>query len=298
MWRRYPGILALWFILLAHTLSCGSDSKKNPTGPGDDTPDDIGIIFVSIPGGTFQMGDVEGDGYNDERPVHTVTVSGFEMGINEVTNAQYAEYLTEAHASGHISATSTSVTGVTGEWSGQEYLDLDGYCQISYSDGTFTVDSGKETRPVVEVTWYGAKSLARHYGLDLPTEAEWEYACRGGRQLMYGTDDGTIDSTKVNYNRNVDHATGVGSYPPNPFGLYDMSGNVAEWCHDWFDVYTSDSATNPTGSQFGSWRVWRCGTWGLDVKSCRAAARGNDHPGGSKGQVGFRVVRRPGGLTY
>jgi formylglycine-generating enzyme required for sulfatase activity len=296
MRRRHPGMTALWLILIALTLSCGSD---NPTGSAEDTPDDIGITFVTIPGGTFQMGDVEGVGGDHEKPVHMVTVSGFEIGIYEVTNAQYVAYLTEALASGDITATNTSVQGASGGWSGEEYLDLDSdYYQISYSGGAFTVESGTENRPVIEVTWYGSKSFALYYGLDLPTEAEWEYACRGGGQLMYGTDDGTIDSSKVNYIDNVFHTTYVGIYPSNPFGLYDMSGNVWEWCHDWYGAYTEDSATNPSGAQSGFDRVGRGGGWNEIAGDCRAAYRNYGNPGISNYSLGFRVVRRPGGLTY
>ena len=262
-----------------------------------DPPDDL--TFVTIPGGTFQMGDVEDGGYEREKPVHTVTVSGFEMDIHEVTNAQYASYLTEALASGDITATSSSVTGASGEWSGQKYIDLDDSdCQISYSGGTFTVDSDMENRPVVEVTWYGSKSFAVYYGLDLPTEAEWEYSCRGGQQLMYGTDDGTLDSTKANYYINALHTTDVGSYPYNPFGLYDMSGNVWEWCHDWYGNYTSDSATNPSGVHSGSYRVIRGGYWYGIASSCRASFRNGTDPASSDYSVGFRVVRRSSPQNY
>jgi formylglycine-generating enzyme required for sulfatase activity len=258
-----------------------------------------GIILVGISGGTFQMGDVEGFGNDNERPVHAVTVSDFEMGIYEVTNAQYARYLTDALVSGDITATSTSVTGASSDWSSQEYLDIDSqHCQIGFGGGTFTVDAGMENRPVVYVTWYGSKAFAAYYGLDLPTEAEWEYACRGGQQLMYGTDDGTIDSTKANYNRNVGHATDVGSYPPNPFGLYDMSGNIYEWCHDWDGDFSGDSATNPTGAASGSYRIGRGGNWGNNADYCRASYRGSSDPAYSYSGIGFRVVRRPGRVTY
>ena len=255
----------------------------------------------------FQMGDVEGVGSSDEKPVHTVTLSSFEMSTTEITNTQYAVYLIEALASGDIEIMDGDVYGKTGDWSGQRYLDI-GYeydsnnkCWIQYSNGTFTVTSGKENWPVVAVTWYGSKAFALFYGFDLPTEAEWEYASRGGKQYMYGTDDGTIDSSKANYNGNVGHTTDVGNYPANPFGLYDMSGNVWEWCHDWdcnWYVYYHGSVTNPSGTLTGSHRVLRGGGWGNSADACRSAFRGSINPDLRHYRAGFRVVRRPGGVTY
>ena len=283
-------------MVLSLLYSCSKDSSTDP-GPHDPALPDI--TFVSILGGTFQMGDEVGDLSDSSQPVHTVTVSGFEMSITEITNAQYAVYLNEALASGDVTAMSFTVKGAKGDYSGQEYLDLDAsYCEISYNGGTFKVDTGKENRPVDEVTWYGSKAFALFYGLDLPTEAEWEYACRGGKQYKYGTDDGTINSSKANYNENVGHTTDVGNYPANPFGLYDMSGNVWEWCHDWIGTYPSGSVMNPSGAQTGSYRILRGGFWLVDADYCRSAVRTHYYPDGSGHGIGFRVVRRPGGGMY
>ena len=286
-------------ILLTHFLatSCGG-GLKGLKGSSHDISS-VGIIFATIPGGTFQMGDEVGDLWDGCRPVHRVTVSGFEMGVYEVTNAEYAIYLNSALASGDIEIKNGDVYGKTGEWAGEQYLDI-GYtytpnndCWIKYSDGTFTVTSGKENWPVIAVSWYGAKSFALYYDLDLPTEAEWEYAARGGQQLMYGTDDGTIDSSKLNYNMNVGNPTPVGTYPVNPFGLYDMSGSVWEWCNDWYGSYSSESVTNPTGAQSGTVRCIRQGTWDNKAFKCRSAYRGRFEPQDSDYGLGFRVVRRP-----
>ena len=259
----------------------------------------IDITFVTISGGTFQMGDIENAGSSDEKPVHTVTLSSFEMSTTEITNAQYAAYLTSALESGDITATSSSVTGKTGDYSGEEYLDLDNSdCEISYNNGSFSIDSGKEDRPVIEVTWYGSKAFALYYGLDLPTESEWEYAARGGKQYKYGTDDGTINSSKANYNGNVGDTTDVGSYPANLFGLYDMSGSVWEWCNDWYGGYSSDSVTNPTSALTGSYRVNRGGSWLDFAYGCRSASRGGSGPDNSYGSIGFRVVLRSSSQNY
>ena len=300
MRSRRPYII--WLIIalttLSLSLSCGKDGKKSPTGSSNEIHEYHGITFVTIPGGTFTMGDVEGEGFLDEKPVHTVTVSGFEMSVYEVTNSQYAAYLTEALTSGNTDSTATCLTG---DYKGLKYLDFeDSYCQIIYSDSTFKVDSGKENCPVVEVTWYGAKTFAQYFGLDLPTEAEWEYACRGGRQYKYGTNDGMIDISKTNYDGKVGHSVDVGSYSANPLGLYDMSGNVWELCHDWYGPYSADSQTNPVGVQIGTYRVMRGGDWYRHAGHCRSANRDVcvPQPGLSGKNLGFRVVRRPGGVTY
>ena len=240
------------------------------------------------------MGDEVGDLWDECRPVHTVTVSSFEMSIYEVTNAQYSVYLTDALASGDITANSSTVNGKTGDGSDKEFLYLDDtYCEISVSDGAFSIESGKENRPVTKVLWYGAKAFAEYYGLDLARDAEWEYACRGGKQYKYGTDDGTMSSSKANYDRNVDHTTDVGSYPSNPYGLYDMSGNVWEWCNDWYYDYSSGSVTDPTGPSSGSDRVFRGGSWYGKAGYCRSATRGGFDPATAYSDYGFRVVRRP-----
>ena len=119
---------------------------------------------------------------------------------------------------------------------------------------------------------------------------------------MYGTDDGTINTNKANYFESFEnailHPINVGSYPANPFGLYDMSGNVWEWCNDWYGEYSSESIINPTGAQFGSHRIRRGASWTDNVSHCRTSARIKNWPFTLSGIFGFRVVRRPDGVTY
>ncbi len=279
--------------------------QEYPSG-GNDPHDINGITFVTIPGGTFHMGDEVGDLWSGCSPVHTVTVSTFEMGVYEVTNAQYAAYLNAALASGDITARSSSVQGARGPYSNQAYIYLgvtysqypDARCWITYSHNTFSVVSGHENWPVAWVAWCGSKAFALYYGLDLPTEAEWEYACRGGRQYMYGTNDSTISSTKANYNYAIGHPVVVGSYAANPYGLYDMSGNVWEWCHDWYGIYPSGSVTNPSGALTGFYHVIRGGSWDNYAEACRAASRDYCLPEVRDDFLGFRVVRRPSPQNY
>ena len=165
--------------------------------------------------------------------------------------------------------------------------------------------SGFEMRPMVHVTWYGAKAFALYYDADLPTEAEWEYACRGKKQYKYGTDDGTLSTTKAYYSPSISKSyppVDVGKYPANPLGLYDMSGNVWEFCNDWYGSYSSEGVSNPTGNQTESNRVIRGGgSNSLENKASlelRSAKRNSSEPGIRNYYLGFRVVRRPGGVTY
>ena len=280
--------------------ACGD----NPVDSSEDV-DPVGEIeWVAIPGGSFLMGNWENapEGDTNEQPVHTVTLSGFEMSACEITNEQYCVYLNAALASGDIEVT-VDVHGKFGSSTGQRYLDL-GYgigqnsCWITFEDGVFRVDEEHARWPVVAITWYGAKAYGLYYGFDLPTEAEWEYACRGGIQGKYGTDEGIINVTKSNYGLFVGCPVEVGSYPANPFGLYDMSGNVWEWCNDWYGNYTDEDAENPTGAHMGSSRVVRGGGWGAYAVDCRASRRPANYPNNRMDSIGYRVVRRPGGIIY
>jgi len=307
--------LARWgfFLLLMATVpSCSKDSNPtapttpmdtkdlNPTAPTAPIETEVvqGITFVTIPGGTFLMGsDWETDldnpnsnkgWFTDEQPVHQVTVKTFQMSATEITNTQYAAYLNNALTEGEITATTSGVTGAKGDYRGQIYIALSGgqdnwnKCWISYNGTSFSVVSGKENWPVVLVTWYGSKAFALKYGFDLPSEKEWEYAARGGKQYEYGTDDGTLSSAKANYDSGS--PKDVGSYPANPFGLYDLAGNVWEWCNDW---YASYSSSNHTDSM-----VLRSGSWHFNVIGCRSTVRNFNDPYGCTAYIGFRVVRR------
>jgi formylglycine-generating enzyme required for sulfatase activity len=309
----------VFFLLLMATLpSCSKDS--NPTAPIDtkdsnttapiDTKDlnptapietEVvqGITFVTIPGGTFQMGsnwatdpdnpDRNKGWFTDEQPVHQVTVSTFQMSATEITNTQYAAYLNTALADGEITVTTSSVTGVKGGYGRAIYIALSSSwgdfvsgSWISYNGTSFSVVSGKENWPVVFVTWYGSKAFALKYGFDLPSEKEWEYAARGGKQYEYGTDDGTLSSAKVNYD--LSSLKDVGSYPANPFGLYDLAGSVWEWCNDWYA--SSYSSTNHTDAMVIRGSI-ACGDYGG-----RSAGRAWGDPSFSSAGVGIRVVRR------
>jgi formylglycine-generating enzyme required for sulfatase activity len=133
----------------------------------------------------------------------------------------------------------------------------------------------------------------RKNGYRLPTEAEWEYAAQGGRGYKYGTDDGTLSHTKANYSEEIGETTDVGSYPQNPFGLYDMAGNVWEWMNDWYGDYSAEPVTDPTGPSNGSNRVIRGGSWNYCASNCRVAIRNYNSPVGPYDSLGFRVLSPP-----
>lgn len=287
---------------------------------------DIDVTLVPIPGGTFEMGSNFEDSpdnphlynlyFTNEQPIHTVTVGDFEMSPTEITEDQFARFLTNAYEHDLITftldygedATGLNVLAKTGTYAGRRLLghgyigSVHGYTtagphnHIRFTAGLF---SGPADIPVKDVTWYGAKMFAEFVGCDLPTEAEWEYACRGGKGYDYGTDDGTIDLSKVNYQPvegppAYDPRLTVGLYPPNPFGIYDLTGNVLEWCNDFYDgdYYAVSPSVNPTGPASGVSNVVRGGGYGSQAYVCRASYRTAQVTESHRNYIGFRVVRR------
>ncbi|MCD4699717.1 MAG: formylglycine-generating enzyme family protein, partial [Phycisphaerae bacterium] len=289
-------------------------------------------IFILIPSGTFTMGapSSEYGSGNGERPQHSVTLShDFYLLETEVTYQQYAAMAQWAYDHGYVTATSSSLRDAL-DGSTEELLDMDdGDCEISYNGGVFSVNAGKEDHPVMEVTWYGSaaycdwlslyEGLPRAYnhsswqcngnspytatGYRLPAEAEWEYACRAGSTTPFNT-GGCLDAgTEANYNGNnpytgcpsgpfVSWTVPVGSYPDNAWGLYDMHGNLFEWCNDWYDgdYYNDSPGSDPVGPLSGSYRVLRGGFWGSLARSCRSAHRYLDYPDNGL-SIGIRPAR-------
>ncbi len=153
----------------------------------------------------------------------------------------------------------------------------------------------------------GYKKLNKKTGKNfrLPTEAEWEYAARGGTKTTFHTGN-CISTSQANYDGNYPYkscskgiyrkkTTVVGSFSPNAYGLYDMSGNVWEWCSDWYDsnYYSNSSKENPKGATSGSYRVLRGGSWNVNAGNCRPANRNDYTPGNSYSFIGFRLVLIP-----
>jgi len=269
-----------------------------PVEPTPVIPSDMALIR----GGTFQMGSNEG---TDEQPVHSVTVSDFYMGKYEVTNAAFAKFL---NAKGNQSEGGATWIDLDGKWEGEK-------CRISQSGSSFKIESGYENYAVICVSWYGAVAYCKWLGdqYRLPTEAEWEYAAgNGSRHTKYSWGDGSPSGKKggnvadktakarhsgwtvfENYTDGHVYTAPVGQFDPNDFGLYDMTGNVWEWCSDWYgsDYYKNTLSKDPKGPGSGNYRVLRGGSWRSNPEYCRVAFRFNDDPLIRDLDFGFRVVR-------
>jgi len=243
------------------------------------------IDMVGVNSGAFLMGCTSEQPKcdKDEKPVHKVTLDDFAISRYEITNEQYCVFLNE------------------------EGIDSDGrdgrislihignsHCQIKYTSGLFVPKEGKAEHPVVEVTWNGAQEFSKWAGGRLPTEAEWEYAARGGhksKQTIYSGSD-KVDSVAWYVGNSRDHAHPVGSKKPNELGIYDMSGNVWEWCYDWYEDYSAEHKNNPEGLKRGNSVVIRGGSWLYYGSFCRVSNRGSSAPSYAFNNYGFRLVRK------
>jgi len=296
--------------------------------------------MAHIPGGSFQMGDSFSEGGSSELPVHTVTLDSFYMGKYEVTNGQYCQYLNSALLQSLITVTSGVVYG---SGNNQPYCDTNtsaSYSQIAYSGGVFSVRTkgGRDMSndPMVMVSWYGSVAYCNwrsqqegkeqcynlstwvcdfnEHGYHLATEAELEYAARGGLSgKRFPWADPNITHSQANYYSSSSYAydisptrgyhptwsdgiypytSPVGSFAGNGYGVYDMAGNVWEWCNDWYSstYYSSSPPNNPTGPTSGSSRVLRGGGWYINASYCRVADRYVSYPINRSSINGFRVV--------
>ena len=217
------------------------------------------IEMIAVEGGSFNMGSNESD-YADEKPIHTVTVSSFKMGKYEITQAQWKAVMT-TNPSYFSECDTCPVEYVS-------YTDVQGFIEeLNYK-------TGKKYR--------------------LPTEAEWEFAARGGNNSNDYIYSGSSTPSKVAWtdenSKGKTHP--VGKLRPNELGLYDMSGNVLEWCSDWYgeDYYSNSPSNNPEGPVSGTRRVLRGSSWYLLASLCRVADRFIFDPSRRFGFIGFRVV--------
>ncbi len=239
------------------------------------------MIFVE--GGSFQMG--SNDGGEDEQPVHEVVLDDFYIDEHEVTNVQYAQFLND------------NTTGEIDKWINLEGSSGSEKCRIVKNGDIFEVENGYENNPVIYVSWYGADAYAKWAGKRLPTEAEWEYAAKGGQASNNYTYSGSNDIEEVAwYDSNSNSQTHeIKTKKPNELGIYDMSGNVYEWCADWYDAdyYKNSPRQNPQGLSSGASRVLRGGSWYNDDSYCRPSNRGYYYPDNRYDLNGFRLARTP-----
>jgi formylglycine-generating enzyme required for sulfatase activity len=254
------------------------------------------IKMIRINPGTFIMGSptTEPSRYSDETQ-HQVTLSGFYLSEKAITNEQYCRFL---NATG---VPSTGTTNVTGYGSQTLVSTSTTYpWGVVFTGGMWQPQTGCANHPVIYVSWYGAKAFCDWAGGRLPTEAEWEYACRAGTTTPFNTGN-NLTTAQANYNGNYPYngnPTGVylartqpvGSYAPNGWGLYDMHGNVWEWCSDWYGSYGTGAVTNPTGPATGTSRVLRGGGWGGYARNCRSAYRFDYSPDYRGNSIGFRMA--------
>ena len=223
-----------------------------------------GSLMNLIPAGSFEMGS---DDRVDEKPVHTVELDAFYMDIYEVIVGQFKQFVNQ---------------------SGYSYNRWDSVAKYSPTDDY----------PMIYVDWNDAVAYAKWAGKRLPTEAEWEYAARGGltgKHYPWGNDITYDDANWGNTVSGKDkwkYCAPVGSFRPNGYGLYDMAGNLWEWCADWYasDYYANPPLRNPQGPSSGNTRVMRGGSWNRTPSLLRAAGRCDRSCGCQLREYGFRCV--------
>jgi len=232
---------------------------------------DIEMVFVQ--GGTFMMGctaEQQGDCKSNERPVHSVTVSSFNIGKYPVTQ---------------------------GQWKTLMGTDIR---QQRDKAGLGSLRGEGDNYPMYYVSWYDAQEFIRRLNAvtgknyRLPTESEWEYAARGGARSQGYKYSGSNKLYEVGWFDDKDargsRTRPVDSKQPNELGIYDMSGNVWEWCSDWYGAYTASPKRDPTGASSGSTRVNRGGSWARTEDECRVSSRDDDLPENRGSGLGFRIV--------
>ena len=256
--------------------------------------------FVVIKGGIFTMGSLanEVDRSSDEAQ-HQVTISSFYMGKYEVTQKEYKEII--GINPSYFIGDNLPVEQVS-------WYDAIEYCnKRSQKEGltpAYAIDKSRNDpnnkNNTDSLKWIVTLNHSAN-GYRLPTEAEWEYACRAGTTTPLWTGS-NITTDQENYDGNYPYnnnekgeyrkkTTPVGSFKANPWGLYDINGNVAEWCWDWYGTYSKRTQNDPVGAVFGVYRVFRGGCWFFGERKLRSAYRDYANPGNYGNYLGFRVVR-------
>lgn len=304
------------FLLIISIMSvqagCSMFTQKNgkesvslqPTEIMEDKTLSAGMKMIFIKGGKFDIGDTFDEGDEDEKPVHRVSVDDFYLSESEVTVGQFREF---------VKATGYMTEAENGEgmyaWNGSLWISQIG---LYWDKPGF---SQSDDYPVVGVSWNDAVAftewLSKRSGLKyrLPSEAEWEFAAReGGKKIKYSWGNSEPDGSNCNYadsntsftwadknhNDRYINTAPAKSYPPNSLGLYDMNGNVWEWCSDWYDgdYYKNDIKEKPNGPSSGSVKVLRGGSWSSRAWYLRCSYRYRFAPAFRLYLIGFRVARQ------
>jgi formylglycine-generating enzyme len=281
----------------AAIIAAGVMVCNNSTGPKEN-PQPSGMRHII--GGTFQMGSI--NGRLDEQPVHTVTVSSFYMDTTDVTQADFQTVMgrTPSYFKGNARRPVEMVT----------WFDAVLYCNArsrrDHLDTVYTFDSVTFAE---ETGCTDLRNLAFNFsknGYHLPTEAQWEYACRAGTTTSYywgeDTSAATMNKYMWSWHNSTDSTHPVAEKLPNPWGLYDMGGNVWQWCHDYYFPYSDSAQTDPTGPEpeMGMWHVARGSSYGYMIASwmigdlVRPSSRYGDDPNRFMSScspiIGFRCV--------
>ncbi len=271
--RKLPAFLfggvALIF-LLAYLASITNSSRNSVTPVATMISEIDGMTMVYVPEGEFQMGSEDGE--NDQKPVHTVYLDAYWIDQTEVTNAMYAQCVTEGECDEPNQSS-------------------------SYTHDIYYGNSQFNNYPVIYVSWWDANIYCEWANRRLPSEAEWEKAAGWNEetqsQMIYpwGSD---LDFTYANYDSNAGDTTAVSSYGKGQsfYGVYDMAGNVWEWINDWYDseYYASSPFSNPLGPETGTLRVQRGGSWKRDESIIRSVNRFGLQPSDANSSIGFRCA--------
>jgi sulfatase modifying factor 1 len=260
------------------------------------------VEWTDIPSGKFIMGSpASEEKILDNERQHKVKISAFKMSKYEITVTQFKAFI---DATGYVT-------------DAEKRIEPDGIGSITWPDTEFKVNPevnwrydergnllvvSQYNRPVIFVSWRDATAFAEWMGCRLPTEAEWEYACRAGTTTPFNTGR-KLSTSQANYYGLYpyneydstglfrDHPLPVGSFEPNSWGLYDMHGNVTEWCSDWYEYdYPNTRQKDPAGPQWGFSHVARGGSWCTDAMDCRSASRFAKYINYHYYDLGFRIV--------
>ena len=269
--------------------------KSQSVKPAETPQNQFAIPMVYVAGGSFNMGS-NNDG-DDAKPIHSVTLNSFYMAKTECTLGQFRKFI---QATGY--KTTAEQEGWSDIWTGSKFDKQNGVTW-EYDSFGFKRSPTQEMQPVIHVSWGDAARYCQWLSSQtgktyrLPTEAEWEYAAKGGNKSLGYAYSGSNKFEDVGWClANCDNQTHpVAQKQANELGFYDLTGNVVEWCSDWYDkdYYSNSPETNPAGPASGTARVRRGGGWSFSSSFCHVARRFNLTPDAHNYNLGFRPVLVP-----